>query len=186
MSITRISTRYAKSLMDLALERKELETVKNDMSYLDQALKSRDLVLFLKSPIIAANKKLSVFKSVFDGKLSKMTMSFCEIIIRKGRENYLPEIVVNFLSQYRDFNRISTINIITASPLSQETMAEIKKILLSSPITMDKVEVSEKVDPSIIGGFVIEVGDKLYDASVAHKLAELKKEFSNNSFVKSF
>jgi F-type H+-transporting ATPase subunit delta len=65
-------------------------------------------------------------------------------------------------------------------------MNDIKSKLLASNITMDKLEVTEKVDPSIIGGFIIEAGDKLYDASIAHKLEEMKKNLSNNQFVKSF
>ena len=99
---------------------------------------------------------------------------------------YLPEISVDFMKQYRDFNKISTVKLTTAAPLNASSLNEIKSKLLSSAVTMDKLEIIEKVDPSIIGGVVIEVGDKLYDASISHKLEQFKKEFAANQYVKSF
>ncbi|MBK8051929.1 MAG: ATP synthase F1 subunit delta [Saprospiraceae bacterium] len=186
MSVSRISSRYAKSLMELALDRNELEAIKKDILYFTDAMRNRDLYLLLKSPIINAGKKLSIIKTVFGNKVGSTTMAFFEIIIKKGREMYLPEIAADFIGQYKLYNKISTIKITTASPLSQDAMNDIKSKLLASNITMEKLEVTEKVDPSIIGGFIIEAGDKLYDASIAHKLEEMKKNLSGNQFVKTF
>ena len=84
MSVSRISARYAKSLLDLARDRNELEAVKADVDYLVEAMKSRDLVLFFKSPIINSGKKLDVVKSLFANKLGKTTVAFIDIIIRKS------------------------------------------------------------------------------------------------------
>ncbi len=186
MSVSRISTRYAKSLIDLALERNELESVKNDIAYFDEAVKNRDLYLLLQSPIINAGKKHSIIHAIFEKNIGKTTLAFFDIIIKKGREMYLPEIFVDFMKQYRDFNKISTVKLTTAAPLNASSLNEIKSKLLSSAVTMDKLEIIEKVDPSIIGGFIIEVGDKLYDASISHKLEQFKKEFAANQYVKSF
>jgi F-type H+-transporting ATPase subunit delta len=186
MSVSRISTRYAKSLLDLARDRNELESVKGDVDYMVEAMKNRDLVLFLKSPIINSGKKLSVFKTLFEGKVGNTTMAFFDIIIRKGREMYLPEICVDFISQYKYFNKISTVYITTAAPLAESALNDIKAKLLTSEITMDKLDIVTKVNPNIIGGFIIEVGDRLYDASITHKLEQVKKEFASNQYVKSF
>jgi len=186
MSVSRISSRYAKSLLDLARERNELDAVLQDIESFDRATKNRDFYLLLKSPIVKTDKKLAIFKAIFEGKLGKTTMAFFDIIIRKGREMYMPEIAADFISQYKDFNRISTVILTTASPLNDALLNEIKTKLLASNITMDKLDVVTKIDPSIIGGFTIEVGDKLYDASVTHKLDQLKKEFAGNKYVKSF
>ena len=172
--------------MELALDRNELEAIKKDILYFTDAMRNRDLYLLLKSPIINAGKKLSIIKTVFGNKVGSTTMAFFEIIIKKGREMYLPEIAADFIGQYKLYNKISTIKITTASPLSQDAMNDIKSKLLASNITMEKLEVTEKVDPSIIGGFIIEAGDKLYDASIAHKLEEMKKNLSGNQFVKTF
>lgn len=186
MSVSRISSRYAKSLMELSLERKEIEVVHKDIQYFVEAMKNRDLYLLLKSPIINGDKKLSIIKSVFGGKIGSTTMAFIEIIIKKGREMYLPEISIDFIHQYKIYNKITSVKITTATPLTPESMAQLKSKLLESRITTDKLEITEKVDPSIIGGFIIEVEDKLYNASVAHKLEEMRKCFSENQFVKSF
>ena len=186
MSISRISTRYAKSLIDLAIERNELEAVKKDISNFTEALKSRDLYLFLKSPIIPSQKKNSIFRTVFDGKVGKTTMAFFDIIIKKGRETYLPEIATDFLQQYRDYNKISVVKITSATPLSASSREAIKTKLLTSSITLDKLEITEVIDPALIGGFVVEIGDRLYDASISHQLDQLKKQFSDNQIVKTF
>lgn len=172
--------------MDLAIERNELDAVMKDIAAFLESTKNRDLYLMLKSPIINPDKKMSILNALFGSKLGKTTMAFFDIIIRKGREMYLPEIASDFHKQYKEYNKVSTVKIITASPLTAQALEEIKARLLQSDITMDKVEITEKVDPALIGGFVIEVGDKRYDASVAHKLELLKKEFGSNEFVKSF
>ena len=188
MSVSRISSRYAKSLLDLALERNELDAILKDIEYFNEAIKNRDLYLLVKSPIINTTKKLHIFNLLFNGKLSKTTMAFFDIIIKKGREMFLPEISADFISQYKDYkdyNKISTVIITTATPLNDTLLGDIKIKLLASQITMDRLDIVTKIDPNIIGGFMIEVGDKLYDASVVHKLDQLKKEFIGNQYVKS-
>ncbi|MEZ4909793.1 MAG: ATP synthase F1 subunit delta [Saprospiraceae bacterium] len=179
MSVNRISTRYAKSLLDLAIDQNSLESTYSDIKIFMQALQSRDLLMMLKSPIITAAKKAMVFKSIFGDKLSKLTMSFFEIVIKKGREIYLPEISQEFINQYKAHNKITTVTITSAAPLSEPIMKDITDKLLQSNITMNKIDVQTKIDPSIIGGFVVETGDKRYDASVLHKLELFKKEFAN-------
>jgi F-type H+-transporting ATPase subunit delta len=184
MSVSRISTRYAKSLLDLARDRNELDSVKKDMDVFADAVKNRDFYLFLKSPIINTGKKLSVIHTIFEGKIGTTTKAFFDIVIKKGREMYLPEIAVDFIAQYKVYNKISTITLTTATPLAESALNEIKAKLLNSNITMDKLDIITKIDPAIIGGFVIEVGDKLYDASITHKLDQIGKEFVGNQYVK--
>lgn len=182
MSVTRIASRYAKSLLDLAIEENQAERVLEDMNHLKEAVKSRDLYLMLKSPIINVSKKKEIMKVLFESKFDKMSMGFIDIILRKGRETYLPEISQEFEKQYKKYKRVSTAVITSAQPLSETAVAKIKAKLLASNITDDSVELQTKIDPSLIGGFVIEIGDKLYDASVSGKLAKLKKEFVGNNY----
>jgi F-type H+-transporting ATPase subunit delta len=186
MSINRISSRYAKSLIDLAVERNEMDEVVNDMSLFNEVTKSKDFNLMLKSPIINTSKKQAIFSAIFGDKISKTTAAFFDIILRKGRESVLVDISSEFMSQYRQLNKISTVTLTTATPLTDEALVAIKAKLLASNVTMDKLDLQTKVNPNILGGFVIEVGDKLYDASVQHKLDQLKKEFVGNQYVKSF
>ena len=180
MSVSRIASRYAKSLIDFAQENNKLEEVKTDMTVLDKALESRDLVMLLKSPIVNELKKKEIFNVVFDGKLSATTLGFLNIILNKGREEFIPAISDEFEAQYKMMKGISDVKLTTASPISEANLASIKSKLLSSNETAQQVEIETIVDPSIIGGFIIEIGDKLYNDSLAYKLSQMKKQFKGN------
>lgn len=180
MSVSRISTRYAKSLVDIAVEKNELETVLADIKGFTEVLKNRDFYLLIKSPIVNTSKKLSIFKSIFDGKINKITQGFFDIIIRKGREMYLPEICAEFIAQYKELKNISSVTLTTAGTLNDNTITEIKRKLSEGAAIKGEIELTSKVNPDLIGGFVIEMGDRLYDASVAHQLEKLKKEFKGD------
>ena len=183
MSIHRIASRYARSLIKLAEDQNKLVTVYDDVVSLDEIVDShRDLYLMLKSPIINPDKKKNIINAIFEGKVDETTLAFLNILIKKGREMYFPEIFDSFIHQYKDLNHISTVFITTASKIDEDTLEKIKSKLLLSSITQEKVEIRTKIDSKLIGGFVIEIEDKLYDASVAHQLEELKKEFKNNDF----
>ncbi|MCB0527944.1 MAG: ATP synthase F1 subunit delta [Saprospiraceae bacterium] len=186
MSVARIATRYAKSLIELAIEQGKLEQVHADISTLKEAAGNRDLYLMLKSPIIHADKKIAVLDAIFKGKIDALTMSYLQLLVNKGRESYVPEIAHEFGTQYKLLKKITTVRVITAVPLSEGVMEDLKKRLLASDITSDHLEVVTKVDPELIGGFVLEFDDKRYDASVSHKLDELKSQFMKNLYVKEF
>jgi len=185
MSVIRIASRYAKSLIDLAEEQGQLDNVLEDIKSFQAAAKNRDLHLLLKSPIINVSKKHQVFSALFDGKFTELTTAFFKIILNKGRETYLPEIADEFIVQYKKLKHISSVKLTTATALSAETVSKIKQKLVGSDATDDHVELETAVDPDLLGGFVLQFGDRLYDASVAHKLEQLKKEFSKNDFVKT-
>ncbi|MEM1319870.1 MAG: ATP synthase F1 subunit delta, partial [Bacteroidota bacterium] len=182
----RIASRYAKSLIDLAQEQDKLDRVLEDINSFEGAIKSRDLYLLMKSPIINGGKKLQIFNTIFEGKFDEMTLGFFRIVINKGREALLPEIAKEFVDQYKVIKHISTVKLTTAVPLGADALAKIKEKLLSSSATDDQVEIETKVDPNILGGFVIEFDDQLYNASVVHQMEKLKKEFSSNLYVKDF
>lgn len=183
MSVSsRVAGRYAKSLMDLAKEMGKLNDVVEDIKSIAAAVKNRDLYLLLQSPIITADKKNTIMNAIFGGKLSDLTMSFIKICIDKGREGLLPDISTEFLAEHKKMQGITTVKVTTATPLSTESIEAIRKQLVSSSDTLTQVEIDVKIDPSLIGGYVVEFGDKLYDASVAHKLDVLKKGFASNLY----
>ncbi|MDZ7880949.1 MAG: ATP synthase F1 subunit delta [Saprospiraceae bacterium] len=183
MSANRVAGRYAKSIIDLAVEQGKLATIVGDMQVLSNAVKNRDLYLMLKSPIIHADKKESIMTEIFGSRFDQMTMAFIKICIAKGREDILPEIATECLAEHKRMQGITTVKITTATPLSIEALEEIKVKLTGSTTTAKSVDIETAVDPNLIGGYVVEYGDKLYDASVAAKLAELKKQFSGNEYV---
>lgn len=183
MSAQRIATRYAKSLIDLASEQGKLERVLEDVESFNTICQNRDFELMLKSPIINADKKEKIFDQLFKGKYDEMTMAFLKILLKKGREPLLVDIAKAFVAQFKVKKHISSVKVTTAAALSADAIASIKKKLTASSATDDNVELETAVNPDIIGGFVVEFEDKLYDASVAHKLSLLKKEFKDNLYI---
>ncbi len=183
MSAIRIANRYAKSLIDLATEQGKLERILEDVQSFGEVTKNRDFYLLLKSPIINSDKKAQIFKSLFEGKYDELTMAFLNILLKKGRESFLPDIAREFITQYKVIKHISTVKIKTAVALGKDALESIRKKLVASDVTDEKVEIVTEVDPKLIGGFVLEFDDKLYDASVKHKLDLLSKDFKDNLYI---
>ncbi|HFC00517.1 MAG TPA: ATP synthase F1 subunit delta [Phaeodactylibacter sp.] len=179
MSVTKLAGRYAKSLLDLAQEQGKLDTILGDVESFKEATNNRDFYLMLKSPIVNATKKRNIIKAIFEEGFDKMTMAFTDIILTKGREEYLPEICEEFINQYQGLKNITSATVISAAPLKPETLEKIKNKIRSEMTDGGTVEIETKVDASLLGGFVIKIGDKLYDASVASRLKKLKKELAN-------
>lgn len=183
MSVARIASRYAKSLLDLAGEQNKLDKVLEDVQSFQEVSKNRDFYLLLKSPVVNGDKKKDIVKALFEGKYDELTMAFLNILINKGRENYLPDVATEFISQYKRLKQVSTVKVTSAGPLTDATKAAIQKKLVESGVTNSNVEMIEQVDPALIGGFILEFDDKIYDASVAHKLEGLKKDFEGNLYI---
>ena len=183
MSVHRIASRYAKSLIELAIDQKKLEVVTEDVRLFQKLVKNRDLYLLLKSPIVHADKKKQILKLIFESKLDELFMAFLNILVSKGREAYLPEIAEEYVLQYKQVKHISTVKLTTASPLTKELQKAIHEKLEASKATDEHVELVSAVDPALIGGFVVEFEDKIYDASVKHKLDRLRKEFRENFYI---
>ena len=186
MSVTRIATRYAKSLIELAVEQGKLPQVSTDMHALAVASKNRDLHHMLKSPVIGADRKNAALNALFGKQMDSLTMAYLTLLVNKGREGYLTEIASEFVNQYKTLQRITTVKVIAAAPLSEAVVANLKAHLLSSGITHPNLEVEVSVYPDLIGGFVLEFDSKRYDASIASKLAELNSEFTKNPYIKEF
>ncbi len=184
MSIQKIAGRYAKSLIDLAIEQNKLEVIKEDVKLFKSVTANREFYLVMKSPIINSGKKQSILKAIFEGKVDTTTMAFLDIIAVKGREGFLPEIADAFMDQYNLIHQMSKLKVTTAVPMDEVALDAIRRKVLASGITTANLEIVASVDPSIIGGFVLEFGDRLYDDSIAHKLDLLKQEFKTNYFEK--
>lgn len=184
MSVTRIATRYAKSLIELAVEQGKLEQVHSDMNRLAEAMKNRDFYLFLKSPIINEDKKNAALEAIAKGRVDQLTLSFVKLLIKKNRENYVPEIVAEFMEQYKKLKNITSVKVTAAAPMSEGVLAGVRKKLHEGGMISENLEVETHVDPELIGGFILEFDNKRYDASISRKLEELKISFSKNPYVR--
>lgn len=179
----RLAARYAKSILDLSLERGQLETVYKDMLLLkDTCRDSRDLVNVLRSPIIKADKKGRILDAIFTGKISPLTSAFITLLLHKEREGHLPGIAAAFVDQYKVYKGISVARLTTAVPVSDDLkQAFLQK--LKTERNLLQVELDTDVKPQLIGGFVLEIGDLRMDASVAFELNNIRKQFENNDFI---
>ncbi|UOR04428.1 ATP synthase F1 subunit delta [Hymenobacter aerilatus] len=182
MSEQRVASRYAKSLLDLAEEQGNLAAVKADMDLFSQTLdESRDLRLLLRNPIVNHDKKLAILKAVFGSKVSDLTMKFLSIITQKNRESALEFIGPEFIKQYNVLKSVQVAEVITATPLTAELRTRMNT-LVQQQTGSQEVQLTEKVDPALIGGFVLRVGDQLIDDSVRYRLQKLRTEFSKNPY----
>lgn len=176
MKGTTASNRYAKALLELAVEQNKLDQVAGDMNYLLEASKeSLEFQTFLDSPVINSEKKVAIFNELF-GQFEEVSLKFVQLIAKNGRESYLPTIAQSFDQQVKEFKGIVPVTIITASPMDNE----LKNTILGK---IDKsvtgtLEIKEIVDESIIGGFVVRMGDTQIDASVSSQFNKLKQRLT--------
>jgi F-type H+-transporting ATPase subunit delta len=183
MQNPRVASRYAKSLLDLAIEKGQLEQVYGDMTYLQRLTKeSREFLTLLRSPVVKAEAKNRALTAVTNGKVSNLTTAFINLMVNKAREGALPEISSSFVSQYKAYKGIRIVKLTTAIPLSDAVKSAIIAQVKTTE-NIENLELQEVVDPSIIGGFVLQTGDKLIDASVSYDLKNISRQFDNNDFI---
>jgi F-type H+-transporting ATPase subunit delta len=183
MQNPRLANRYAKSLLTLAIEKNELDTVYEDIEFLHTVAKvNKEFVVVLRSPVIPSEKKESIISAVTSGRISDLTYLFIRLLIRKGREMNLPDITAAFIEQYKAHRQIYSVKLTTATPASDELKQSIVT-QIKSQTALKNIELTAVVDDKLIGGFKLQIGDKLVDASIAYDLNEIRKQFLNNDFI---
>ncbi len=185
MTGTKLASRYSKSLLLLAIERNELERVFNDMKLVAKTCnENKDLTILLRSPIIKIDKKRSILREIFGTQIGKTSLAFIETITNKRREYFLEKIAEEFQNQYKENGKITTATVTTNIKLD----GNLKEKILALVKNNAKVEVDliEKLDEKLIGGFILRIGDTQIDNSIQRKLNDLKKDFSGNPFVRDF
>lgn len=179
----RLAGRYAKSLIDLAREKDQLEEVYQDMLLLQGICRSsRPFVNLLKSPIIKADKKAQILNEITRDKISHITNSFNNLMIAKGREETLPEIIEAFINMYNGIKGIFKVKLTTAQPVSEELKQNIVN-RFTATTAMQNIELEAVVKEELIGGFMLEFNNNLIDASVLRDLRDIKKQFMENIYI---
>lgn len=183
MNNPRLAGRYGKSLLDLAVEQNELEAVYADMKFLRGIFKSnKDFTAVFTSPVIAPDKKEKIIRAITDGRVSKLTSSFITLLVRKAREGVLPQIVNAFIDQYNQLKDIHRVKLTTAIPMSQELQDNIVHKIRTNT-SVQNIELETVVEDELIGGFKLELGNILVDASVLRDLNDVKKQFKSNEYI---
>jgi len=181
MKNLKAASRYAKSLLDLSIERGQLDRVYEDMQFIaNQVVNNREVGVMIKSPVIKSDAKMRVLHSVFGGNIGELVLAFVRIIADKGRESLLPEIAEEFIRQVKAHKNILSVIIISAVPLEKEAKERI--VMELGREHKGAIEIQEKTDPAVIGGFILRIGDKQIDSSVAGHFRAMRKEFRNNPY----
>ena len=185
MLIKKVNRRYAKALLDFAVETNLLDQVYEDVLKIRGIIgASPEFKSVLKSPVIMPKQKEGVISKVFEGKINESTMNFLKVVIRRGREGVLEETMFSFVEQYREVKGIREATVISAVPLSEAQVNEIRDRLVKR--TNLKIEMVQKVDPSVLGGVKVKMGDLQFDATVSKQLESLKRSLEENIFVPKF
>jgi F-type H+-transporting ATPase subunit delta len=183
---SRAVVRYVKSLLGLAEERNVLDEVHNDMLLFSKVCdQNPEFVVILKSPVIRHDLKRQILDKVFSGKVNALTLAFFNIITKKNREPLLQSIAREFHRAYNTYKGIGKATVTTAFAIDSGLRDQIESMVKKISKT-DKIELEEKIDAEMIGGFVLKVGDRQIDASLRSKLNSLKIGFSQNPYAKGF
>lgn len=178
MNDSRAANRYAKAILDLAVEKKAAEAVEKDMAQvLGTVSESGELQAMLANPVISTSEKEEALNAIFSG-ASEHAKGLFSLLVENKRLGLLPDVASKYISLYKELKNEEVAVITTAVPLTKEM--EKKALEQISGITDKKVTLENRVDPSILGGFVLRMGDTQYDASIATKLNNIKREFTNS------
>lgn len=184
MNNPRLAGRYAKSLLDLATEQNQVDAVCADMKWIMSICKSNpDFVNLLRSPIVKPSTKEKILASITGGRVSNITNAFIKLLVIKARENNLPEIAATYVDQFNALRNIHKVKITTASPISDEMKEAIMKNVKSAAQPGQTFEVETHLKDELIGGFVLETGGALVDASILRDLKDIQKQFMNNDYL---
>ena len=182
MGSTRVASRYAKSLIELAKEKNNLEKVSEDIKLLVNIADQNPLFSkVMNNPIIGHDKKQSILSALFKGRVNDLTFSLFTLITKKNREANLIEIGKEYLNQYRLLQGIELAEITTTFPLTDNLKSEFKTLI--SKTENKKIELRERIDKNILGGYILKIGDRQVDESIRAKLQKIKSKFKENPYI---
>jgi len=175
MDRNRVTVRYAKALIELALEKGILNEVDHDIRILYTSLKNfKGFYDLMNSPGSNYLFKLQKIKELFSTEFQPLTIKFIDLVLTKHREEYLIDICRNGIDMIRKLDGVVTADLTTASELDSELIGRIKSKFEQK--TNSSIEMTTSVDPDLIGGFIFTIDGKQYDASIASKLSSFKKQ----------
>tara|TARA_R110001583_G_C5613007_1_gene405479 strand:- start:109 stop:645 length:537 start_codon:yes stop_codon:yes gene_type:complete len=178
MAGTRAAIRYAKAILSLATEQKKAEAINNDMKLMASTIaENMELSNMLNNAVIKSESKKAILLAVFP-KLNKMSSNLFDVLISNKRMNLLNEITLQYTILFDAANGKEVAKVTTAIPMT--TALEAKVLAKVKQLTNKEVILENIVDENILGGFILRVGDKQYNASVSNSLNKIKREFTLN------
>lgn len=181
MKGTRAAQRYAKAILDLSKEQKVSDLVYRDMESISKTIIASDeLQDVLGSPVIKDQLKSSALKEIFKD-AHAVTLGAFDILLENNRIYLLRYVAQKYVQLYNELHNIQVATVTTAIPMDRELETKIQNKILE--LTGNSAKINNIVDPSIIGGFVLRIGDLQYNASIARSFSDLKREFKNNIYI---
>jgi F-type H+-transporting ATPase subunit delta len=185
MKESRIAIRYAKALFDLSIEKDSIERVNEDMKLVHEVCKAnKDFSLLLANPVVRKDKKDAIIHEIFEKHLQKMSLLFLDIITKSGREDFIELIAEEFTKLYKKYKGIITTTLQTVVEIDDEIRKSLIDLLEKQSDA--NIELVEKLDKTLIGGFVFKYDNLEYDASIRTRIQKLRRDFENNLYVKGF
>ncbi len=176
---SRVATRYAKSLLDLAQAQSTDSKVYEEMlSFSQLSSSSAELKSLLGNPVVSGNDKLKVLNIIFDGS-SSLTKDFVSLVVSRKRESELTNIANDYIKRYDDLKGVTKVTVKSAIALNEKSLGDVKRYL-AGIINQDELQIENVIDPEVIGGMVIQFEDKLLDLSIAKELKEIRKQLIYN------
>lgn len=174
MDRSTINVRYAKAFFSSAKEKGLLDKLKADIGLVLEVCKtSDDFIFLLESPVVKTSKKAALIKTIFEGKVEELTLNFLLLVVQNKREIHIPGIFRNFLDLIRRDQNIRSAVLTTAREVDPKTVNKVEMLL--SKELQATVELKTQVNPDILGGLVLRIDDKQYDASMATQLKKVKQ-----------
>jgi F-type H+-transporting ATPase subunit delta len=174
MNYSKISVRYAKALFLFAEEKNKLDEVKKDIEFiLSLYHEIEQFAFFIESPVIKTSNKQNILSAVLGEKINVITLKFLDLIIKNKRELHIKDIFRNFIDLYKKHKGIKTVTLTTAYSVDESTKQFIINSIKKSQT--ETIELFDKVNPEIIGGFILKIEDQLFDSSVSSKLLKIKR-----------
>lgn len=173
-----VEKRYAAALFDMAAETSALDMYESEVKTVLEGIKEApDFTAVLKNSKISIEEKISLVERIFTDKIESPIVGLMVLLIKKGRQNDILEVLNAFLEMVNHHRGIVKATVTSAVPLKDKQLEEIKAKLEAG--TKNKIELETIIDTNIIAGLIIRVGDKVVDASVKHKMQTLKKQLSD-------
>lgn len=181
MKSTRAAQRYAKAILDLAKDQNASEVVNTDMIGVFNTIdKSEDLQELLASPVVKAEVKKSALKEIFKD-AHDITSGAFDVLIDNNRIIQLQSVAQKYTILFNELNHVQVAKVTTAVPLDANLEAKILEKV--KELTGNVATLESTVDPSILGGFILRIGDLQYNTSVAKSLKNLSRELTNNTYI---
>jgi len=174
--VLKTARRYANALLQISIEQEKLDVILKDVELIHNTVdQSRELKLFMKSPIIKSDEKRAVLHKLFGSQSDSLTMQFLDLVVKKGRETLLDQIMIGFIDRYKQNANIIDINVYTADSLSDNTQQKLNQSL--EDMTGKHVELHFHVEKELKGGIAVRIDDTIIDGTIKHKIDRLRTLF---------